>query len=175
MHTSNPGLRRLTPAAPALGAVLVKTAVASALHNAGGHGVRGDAGTVQADASIGLSVAHAHRAAATSDGVRGVAGTAPAAADIPRVRGVAVTPARDLAPLPEVASAARGDGDTPATERAHADATAPWAAIDTASATDLEATDGALPAALHVHTLHSLVTVPLRHAAGRDAVAAVAI
>ena len=149
--------------------------MASALHNAGGHGVRGDAGIVQAVDSIGLNEVHVRRAVATCGGVRGVAGTAPAAADILRVRGVAVTPARDLAPLPEVASAVREDGDTPATGRAHADAHAPRAAIDTASATDLEATVGALLAALHVHTLHSLVTDPLRHATGRDAVAAAAI
>ena len=170
---SNPGRRRQTPAAPVPGDVLVKTAVATDLRNAGGHGVRGDAGTVQAVDSIGLNVAHVRRAAATFGGVRGVAGTVPAAADILQVRGVAVTPAIEHAPLHEAASAVREDVDTPVTTLA--DATAPRAAIDTASTTALEATDGAPPAVLLVHTSHSLVTVPLRHAAGRDAVAAVAI
>ena len=170
---SNPGRRRQTPAAPVPGAVIVKTAVATDLRNAGGHGVRGDAGTVQADASIGLSVAHAHRAAATSDGVRGVAGTAPAAAAIPEVRGVGATPATDPDPLREAAFAVRGGADTPATTPAVA--TDRLGATDTASATALEATDGARHAVRLVLTLLSLEIAPLRQAAGGAAVAAVAI
>ena len=170
MHTSNPGLRRLTPAAPALGAVLVKTAVASALHNAGGHGVRGDAGTVQAVDSIGLNVVHVRRAAATFGGVRGVAGTVPAAAAIPEVRGVGATPATDPDPPREAAFAVRGDADTP--EKTPAVATDRPGATDTASATALEETDGAHHVAHLGLSMLNLGTGLLRLAA--DSAAAVA-
>ena len=173
MHTSNPGLRRPTPAALALGAVLVKTAVATALHNAGGHGVRGDADTVLAVDSIGLNADHVRRAAATFDGVRGVAGTVPAAAAIPEVRGGAVTPVTDPDPLREAVSKVRGGADTPVTTPAVA--TDPGGAIDTANATALEATEGAHHVVLHVPTLLSLEIALLHRAAGDAAAAVVAI
>ena len=155
------------------GGVLVKTAVATDLRNAGGHGVRGDAGTVQAVDSIGLSVAHVRRAAATSDGVRGVAGTVPAAAAIPAVRGVAASPETDPDPLREAVSAVRGDADTPVTTPAVA--TDPRGATDTATNTALEATEGVHHVVRLVLTLLSLEIAPLRQAAGSAAVAAVDI
>ena len=159
MHTSNPELRRLTPAAPALGAVLVKTAVASALHNAGGHGVRGDAGTVQAVDSTGLNVVHVRRAAATFGGVRGVAGTVPAAAVIPEVRGVAVTPVTDPDPLREAATAA---------DVAIATARAVVPALREATATVI-VTAPAVTAARHAACQRVLVTARLQRAAANAA------
>ena len=170
LHTSSPGQRRQTPAAPAPGGVLVKTAVADDLRNAGGHGVRGDAGTVQAVDSIGLSAVRVRRAAATFGGVRGVAGTVPVAAVTLLVREDAATPGTDPDPLHEAALAADA-----ATVAAPVVATDPGGATDTASTTALEATEGAHHVVHHVHTLLSLETAPLRQAAGGAAVAAVAI
>ena len=182
MHMSNPAPGHRALAALAPGAVLATTAVAvrplpttrgdDDLRNAGGHGVRGDADTVLAVDSIGLNADHVRRAAATFDGVRGVAGTVPAAAALPAVRGDAVTPATDPDPLREAVSKVRGGADTPVTTPAVA--TDPGGAIDTANATALEATDGAHLAVPHVHTSHSLVIRPLHRAAGGDAMAVVA-
>ena len=146
--------------------------MASALHNAGGHGVRGDAGTVQADASTDQSEARVHHAAATFGGVRGVAGTVPAAAAIPEVRGVGATPATDPDPPREAAFAVRGGADTPVTEVPPAVAIRPPGATDTASATVLEGTDGALHAVRLGLSMLNLGTDLLRLAA--DSAAAVA-
>ena len=154
------------------GGVLVKTAVADDLRNAGGHGVRGDAGIAQADVSIGPSAARAHRVAATSGGVRGAVGTVPAAAAIPGVRGVGATPATDPDPPREAAFAVRGGADTPATEATPAVATDPPGATDTASATALEGTDGALHAVRLGLSMLNLGTGLLRLAAGSAAAVA---
>ena len=154
----------------------MQIAVAVAHHNGGSHGVRGDADTVLAADSIGQSAVPVRHAAATFGGVRGVAGTVPAAAAIPGVRGVADSPVTATDPLREAVSEVRGDADTPVTTTtAPVVANDPGGATDTANATALEATDGAHPAVPHVRTLHSLVIHPLHRAAGGNAMAVVAI
>ena len=173
---SHPALRHRTPAAPALDAARVQTAVAVAHHNGGSHGVRGDADTVLAADSIGQSAVPVRHAAATFGGVRGVVGTVPAAAAIPGVRGVADSPVTVTDPLREAVSEVRGDADTPVTTTTTpAVASDPGGATGTANATALpEATDGAHPAVPRVRTLHSLVIRPLHRETGGDAMAAAA-